>query len=314
MSIEIRNIPLGPASEMADMLPVDAQATTNTYRYTVENILSTGAGNTNSGTDSRVEGQNSTSSGVASHAEGQSTHATADNAHAEGQLTQAVATGAHAEGSGSVASGISSHAEGYSCIASGLYSHAEGQQTTASGDASHAEGQFTQAVAIGAHAEGNQTSAQGLSSNAGGSYSTADLYAEWCRGNGTGFKYGSVAFGGSITGNTPTELFLDGSFASLRFAIPTNSAWTVKITGVAMDAAAITASNYLATLLIKNVAGTVSLVGSATVTSPNQDAALSATVLAFTADNVNKSLMCTATGIAAVTTLWMIKAEFEKVF
>jgi hypothetical protein len=258
MSIEIRNIPLGPGATMPDMIPVDANATINTYRYTIENILSVGSGNTNSGTDSRVEGQNSTSSNTASHA--------------------------------------------------------EGQGTTASGAASHSEGTATTASGANAHAEGNNNSANGVSSNAGGSYSHADLYAEWCRGNGSGFKYGSVAWGGSVTGNTPTELFIDGAFASVRFAIPNNSAWNVKISGVAMDATAITASNYIATTLIKNVAGTVSLVGSATVTSPNQNGALAATVLAITADNVNKSLMCTVTGIAAVTLLWMVKAEFEKVF
>jgi hypothetical protein len=357
MAIKIRQITTGPGSEMTDMLPVDASATTDTFKYTISNVLSTGAGNVNSGTDSRVEGQNSLSSGIASHSEGQGTIASGNNAHSEGVATTASADGSHAEGNSTTASGPTSHAEGDNsissgntahaegsgCLASGQYCHAEGNTTTAfnnashaegnltvaAGDASHVEGNICQTSGVASHAEGNGTTANGPASHsegqgtianssfshAGGSGVTTDLYGEWARASSVAVstqKYGIASFAGITVNSVATELFLNYPTNTETFNIPSNSTWSVRVDGVASNPANGDSSNYRGSGLIKNVAGTVSLINAISITSPDQDGSLATTVLAITADNTNKTLKCTVTGIALTTIEWFAKITFEK--
>jgi len=60
--------------------------------------------------------------------------------------------------------------------------------------------------------------------------------------------------------------------------------------------------------VLKNSSGTVSMVGS-TVAAPVQDAGLAASAVVLSADNVNKCLAITVTGIAGVTTTWTASVD-----
>jgi hypothetical protein len=64
---------------------------------------------------------------------------------------------------------------------------------------------------------------------------------------------------------------------------------------------------------IKNVAGTVSLVGSATVEASHVDGAASAWVVAVTADNTDKLLAVTVTGAAASNIRWVANVRSTEV-
>lgn len=71
--------------------------------------------------------------------------------------------------------------------------------------------------------------------------------------------------------------------------------------------------NFSASGIVKNIAGTTSLVGAWSVTSSDSDVSMAATTIAMTADNTNDALVPTVTGIAATDICWYVKIEYNKI-
>ena len=269
-----------------------------------------GYNTTASNTYAHAEGSDTSATGVSAHAEGGgNTTASGNYSHAEGWNCVANDTYAHAEGYGTLASASRAHAEGDGTTASGLYSHAEGNDTTASGQTSHAEGQTTTASATGSHA--------------GGIGALANHYAEWARSSitdgatyGLG-QYGIVSYARETTDATPVEIFLDGTFnttGTLRLTLASEDVYRVVITAVATDTATGDAKEWLGYGIIKNIAGTTSLVGGTiTMSSSVGDAGLATASIATTADDTNDSLKLAVTGIAATTIKWFAKVNYTKI-
>lgn len=267
-----------------------------------------GQNTTASGTSSHSEGYYTVAEGTWSHAEGGNTSAIGGASHSEGYNTTALGNYSHSEGESTIASGPYSHAEGYATIANNDYAHAEGNQTTASGYNSHAEGSATKATGGYSHSEGKSTTASGDTSHAGGDSANAYRLNEWARAGGVNSQYGILSYFAFVTNATPTEIFLGQGAGSKRFNIETNSVYKVKISGVISDGS--NAKEVEAVGLIKNVSGTVSLVGTFPTTSVNGDAALALATITVTADNTNKALSISVTGLAVGTTSFSLKAEY----
>jgi hypothetical protein len=291
MSVEIRNLPTNAnALTQADFVPVDPAAVTTTSKNTVGNIVSVGFGNVSSGTDSRTEGQNNTSSATASHAEGQGTTANAANAHSEGNATVASATSAHAEGTSTIASATAAHAEGNDTTASGLASHAQNISSIAAGD-------YSTAISVG---------------------STASNYGEFAIGvnnlaSPVGFSgYGFIGyFTKTVDATAGVELFLDGTTATQRFLINNNTMYQVNVEICGFSTAGTVYFTGIG--VIKNVSGTVSTLAAITMSQIASDGTLNTTSATAAADNVNKSLKLTVTGVAATNINWIGKAVYMAV-
>lgn len=303
--------------------------------------LANGTGNVASGTYSYSEGNATTASGLASHAEGNGTTAIGnfshaegsgsianndfshvegsgsqtlgDYAHAEGNTTTAAGQASHSEGGATLASGITSHAEGSSTIASGIASHAEGANTTASGDYSHAEGNNTVASAQYSHAEGQQTTASGLFSHAEGNGAKASHLNEWARAYPATItfnaQYGIVNFVGETTSNVLNqELFLDGG--TDRFTIQSGNTYAVEVTAIATNETTQDSKMWTGTALVKNVAGTVSFVGTPSFTSLYNDVSMSGVLFQMLTDNTNKTIYAAASGLAATNIAWNVAMKY----
>lgn len=255
-----------------------------------------------------AEGQNTTASGIAAHAEGRETDATGDNshaegfqtlasgershaegvqttasntgAHAEGVLTIASASGAHAEGNVTTASGLQAHAEGFQSTASGNYSHAEGNQTSAIGISSHSQGELSVANGVTSHAEGYASVANGLSSHAGGFGSVTQVDGEFAMASypTVGFlhQFGTIHGQQSSTSTGPyyLQFSLDTSILN-GYIIPTNTSMSFTYQIVARNPNTNDSRILTGQGLVKNVAGTNTLVYGAQLTTAG-DASLAA--------------------------------------
>lgn len=186
---------------------------------------------------------------------------------------------------GSIASGSSAYAFGNSVNAYGNYSHAEGSLSSAYGDYSHA----------------------------GGFDGVALNYGEWARSSNQFGAYGIVSYAIATSNATITEMFLDNS-GTKRFLIENNSGYFVELSVIGVNQTSFDSIQYKGQGLIKNVGGTVSLVGTFTMTSTNGDASLAGTSITVTADNTNKSLKVQATGVLATSINWFSKAEYTRTY
>lgn len=107
------------------------------------------------------------------------------------------------------------------------------------------------------------------------------------------------------TDATPAVLFCDG--VAKRITIPSGKVISVlcRITGIKSDGSSV--ANYVRRVVIKNVGGTTSLVGSVeTIGTDHEDAATAVTI---TADDANDALDISVTGIAAETWRWVAVVE-----
>jgi len=239
-----------------------------------------------------------------------------------------------------VAGGIYSFVAGGASVASGSYSVAIGRLVNATGEAAIALGDHCTASGPGAFATtgctasgynsfahgGTGTSATNTNAfaigygvvataafaTAIGVWGVADRYGQFTHGSAA-FSPGHGQFVRLIASNkttnaTPTLLWLNGTIASARFTIPSGKifAFTARISGIKSDGSA--AAHYVRKGTIKNVAGTVTLVGSIeTIGTDVEDNA--ATDVAITADDTNDALQINVTGIAAETWRWVAVVE-----
>ena len=206
------------------------------------------------------------------------------------------------EATGLEASGLNAFATGDNSIASGQFAIVMGQDSVASGDYSWAAG--------------NTSLATGTKSFASGGNATANHFGEYARAafffaNQADAQHGNVNYGNKSTGAAPLELFLDGSAQTQRFTIPFNSNYAVEIRGVAVDLATGDTAMWTGKGIVKDVAGTVSLVAPIVPIQDAADASMIPTVLAVAA--VANYLEITGTGIAATNIYWNITLNYTKI-
>lgn len=119
---------------------------------------------------------------------------------------------------------------------------------------------------------------------------------------------GEYVLGIQTTNATPTVITATGGAASALNQVgplPSGSAFAFKGVVVANNSGANAGMWEITFGLISNSAGTVAMVGAgATVTAGPISAALAGATVAVTADNANKCLQITVTGIAATTIGW----------
>ena len=123
-------------------------------------------------------------------------------------------------------------------------------------------------------------------------------------------QHGVLSFYKWTENATPAEAFLDSN--SLRFTIASGSVYDCKMTCLAVSGTG-DVKNFSASGIVKNIAGTTSLVGAWSVTSSDSDVSMAATTIAMTADNTNDALVPTVTGIAATDICWYVKIEYNKI-
>lgn len=114
---------------------------------------------------------------------------------------------------------------------------------------------------------------------------------------------------GQTTDATPKELFRSDN---TRLAIATGAVYRIEGTALAVDAS-VSAREWQFSMLIKNVAGTVSFIGSPIVTDLRGDTGTESWVLSLTADNTNKALSVTVTGESAHSISWSVEAVLNAV-
>jgi hypothetical protein len=155
--------------------------------------------------------------------------------------------------------------------------------------------------------------ATGNTSRAFGEYALADRHGMWSHAAGAfnSGGFGEVQKAGFILRNkttnaTATTLFLDGS--SSRLTIPSGKVLSAvcRICGIKSDGSAV--ANYVRSVVIKNVGGTTSLVGSVeTIGTDIEDNA--STAVTITANNTNDALQIDVTGITSETWRWVAVVE-----
>lgn len=121
-------------------------------------------------------------------------------------------------------------------------------------------------------------------------------------------------FGMDITKNaTPKLFYFQGNdITPITYTIENNSAYYTRLTIIASDPSG-NIKQFKGEGVIKNVAGTTSLVGSFTITSTFANAAMSSTSVSVAANNTTDSLDITVTGLASTHIQWVATIDYEKV-
>jgi hypothetical protein len=217
-----------------------------------------------------------------------------------------------AVGSGNTASGMYSFAQGSDCIASSINGVAMGFQCTASGSyETFAFGEYCTASADNALAIGHQVLASAFAASAWGSRASSTRYAMQSHASGSFAATGDAQYVRFVarrktTDATATTLMLDGSTTRLTITSGKVMSAICRICGIKSDGSAV--ANYVRRVVIKNVGGTTSLVGTVeTIGTDIEDNA--STDVAITADNTNDALQINVTGIAAETWRWVAVVE-----
>jgi hypothetical protein len=111
---------------------------------------------------------------------------------------------------------------------------------------------------------------------------------------------------------TPTELRLGA--ATARLSIANGRTWMFSIIVAARQIATAAASaGWKLEGVLRNDGGTVAIVGTVTKTIIGRDTALAACDVNATADNTNKALSLTATGVAGLTINWVARIELAEI-
>lgn len=256
-------------------------------------------------------------SGADSFAVNVNNTASGDNSFASGWFSSASGVRSIAGGYASTASGNDAFAFGSQSSASALYSIAFGYQAAASsGYAAMSFGYQTTATGQGAHATGQSTTASADQSSAGGLSSKAYLLGMDARASGTHAAQGDsqaiqLTWRNATSSTTPTELYLNGSTATLRAAMPNNSAWSGRVILQGTTAAGAAVNSYAFDVVIKrgaNAAATTLKVATKTVVYEDDAGADSN----LTADTTNGSLKVEVTAANATATRWSATGYFTE--
>lgn len=174
-----------------------------------------------------------------------------------------------------------------------------------------------------AHAEGENTVASAAGSHAGGSYATAGKPYQRALSSGRfstagDSQYTETVLRRATSDATPADLTIDGAApsgtaesTSNRFICAFNKTYAclLRIAGRKSDG---TSAFFLRQVLIKNVSSTVSLEGSVqTVGVDINPAGWPSPVI--TADNTNRSLVITVTGVSATNIRWSATIQAQEI-
>ncbi len=223
-------------------------------------------------------------------------------------------------GKGNTASGISSATlAGDTCAASGQYAVTiGGQSNTASGTHSACLGGSSLTVS-GTYAVGSGLGciANGVSSYAQGAYSSArQVHGSFAFSAGRFGTTGdaqtmSLQLRQQTSNATPVRLTSNATAAAAanQMVLPSSAAFWYSGQVVAMDTAGNTAVWSMEGLIKSNSGGTVSLVGTPSVSLIAQDAAASSWAVAVAVDSTNRCLAVNVTGAASTTIRWLCNLE-----
>lgn len=222
-------------------------------------------------------------------------------------------------------SGNDAVAVGENNTVSGDNGAAIGIGNTVSAQAAGAMGSGNTASAIGAMSIGNSNTASGIFSLATGNESQASRRGEHAHANGNFATAGDSQVSRFVLSNQTTDasgtpLYLDGTTASTRLTLPSNStlAFHIRVIGTQTGGAAGTEGDihhFTAEGTINNIGGTTAIKGAVAVTTIDNDAAAAGWTVGVTADNTNDALIVTCTGevnkninwvayVEAVQTIW----------
>jgi hypothetical protein len=118
-----------------------------------------------------------------------------------------------------------------------------------------------------------------------------------------------VKWSGTTTNAVATELFLA---TGLRYPIGYNAVCRIEGTALA-SSAGLASKEWSWSLLIKNVAGVVSIVGDVLLTELFADAGAATWVLGLAADDTNNALAVTVTGQAGTTITWSVYGNVDTI-
>jgi hypothetical protein len=214
-----------------------------------------------------------------------------------GALNLASGQGSVCFGDNNTSSGYAAFSQGTLQTTSGGHAAAFGYQCSAWGNRSFAQGIYAAALAELSVAFGNTP--------------RSDRYSQFSHAAGAFAAGGDAQFTRFVarnktTNTTPTTLFLNGS--SVRLTIPSGKVLSAvcRICGIKSDGSAV--ANYVRRIVIKNVAGTTSIVGAIeTIGTDIEDNA--STDVAITADDTNDALDISVTGITGETWRWVAVVE-----
>ena len=208
-----------------------------------------------------------------------------------------------------VVGGYANTASGFrsTCVGGGAFNAATGTRSTVvGGQQNSANGGWSIVIA------GTASIANGENSIASGVGALTDRHGMRAHAFGIFAATGDAQIVSFVmrmktTNNTPTSLGLNGA-TSTRLTIPSGKVLSAlcRICGIKSDGSAV--ANYVRRVVIKNVGGTTSLVGSVeTIGTDIEDNA--STDVAITADDTNDALQINVTGIAAETWRWVAVVE-----
>jgi hypothetical protein len=214
-----------------------------------------------------------------------------------------------ASNSGStVGGGVENSSSGSaSTIGGGSLNSASGEYSTISGGVSNASASDFTTVGGGL----SNTASGAYSSILGGYAAVANRHGMVANASGVFSSTGdaqavSFVLRTVTTTNSPTNVFLNGTGGSARLTIPSGKilACTVNVSGIKADGSL--GAHYIKKVMIKNVGGATSLVGTvSTVGSDVEDAGASTWDVTITADNTNDALDIKVTGAASTTIRWV---------
>lgn len=196
--------------------------------------------------------------------------------------------------------GRSSISGGEGTTAGGICAVSLGKNTAASSDYSTARGRSTMANAEASEASGFNSTVRGVygaQSWASGTFSS--------QGDAQGRRFILRA---ATANATPTAVSADGNAiaATNQLSVPANSAIAFDVVVVARQASNGDCARWTVKGLAKSVSTTVSLVGTPSVALDFNDSGASSWALAVTADNTNKAVTFTVTGVAATNLKWVV--------
>lgn len=268
-------------------------------------------------------------SGAAGSTAPQTRTITSTPAYADGNTTFSVGAALsppHTAGkAASQFKGRYAHAEGISNTVLSDCGHVEGTGNSvgASAPSGHAEGAYNTANANFAHVEGYYSTASAQASHASGYYSSANKQYQRVLASGrfaaTGdAQYTELVLRRATTDATPAELTIDGGApsgttenTSNRFILATGKTYACLIMIAARKSDG-TSAFFIRQALIKSVSNTVSLEGSVQTVGVDINPA-GWTVPAITADNTNKSLVITVTGVASTNIRWSATIQAQEI-
>lgn len=227
------------------------------------------------------------------------------NATGVGDDSITMGSSAIASGNSSIALGIGATANTVSSISIGNTATATGNSTIAIGGGSTGSGTRSIAVGGSATAIADRSTAIGfntVTSNQGEfAHAPAELVAGQC---------GIISFSGTTTNTTTTELLLG---SGVRFNIAAGESFVCDMQVLAQSAA-IDVAMFTGKGVIKNVAGTTSLVGTFIMTQDAADVSMATTAVTVTANDTNDTLKVEVNGIAATTIRWIASVRFTKLY